>query len=82
MAGWVSQNGLDKQNFIDTYHSPETQAKLAAARDMTRSYEIKGVPSVVVDGKFLSSARLAGGTRELIRIIEHLLELARKERWN
>jgi len=29
MAGWVSQNGLDKQNFIDTYHSPETQAKLA-----------------------------------------------------
>ena len=49
---------------------------------MTRSYEIKGVPSVVVDGKFLSSARLAGGTRELIRIIEHLLELARKERWN
>jgi len=80
MVDWVSHNGVDKQKFIDAYGSPEIQAKLAAAREMTRSYEIKGVPSIVVDGKFVTSARMAGGTRELMRVVDQLVELARKER--
>lgn len=80
MAGWVSHNGLDKQKFTDTYRSPEIQAKLASARAMTRSYEIRGVPSMVVDGKFLTSANMAGGTRELMQVVDQLVELARKER--
>jgi len=80
MAGWVSHNGLDKQKFTDTYRSPEIQAKLAGARAMTQSYEITGVPSIVVDGKFLTSAHMAGGTRELMQVVNQLVELARKER--
>jgi thiol:disulfide interchange protein DsbA len=80
MAGWVSNNGLDKRKFIDTYRSPQIQARLAAARKMTRDYEIKGVPSIVVDGKFLTSARMAGGTTELLRVVDGLIELARRER--
>jgi len=80
MAAWVAHNGLDKQKFIDTYGSPQIQAKLATAREMTRSYDIKGVPSIVVDGKFLTSAAMTGGTDELIKVVEQLVELARKER--
>ncbi len=80
MAGWVSHNGLDKQKFLDTFRSPEIQAKLVAAREMTRSYEIRGVPSIVVDGKFLTSARMTGGTNELMRVLDQLAALARKER--
>lgn len=80
MAGWVSSNGLDRQKFIDTYRSPEIQAKLVAARDMTRSYDITGVPSIVVDGKFLTSARMTGSTLALMRVVDQLVELARKER--
>jgi hypothetical protein len=34
----------------------------------------------VVDGKFVTSARMAGGTRELMRVVDQLVELARKER--
>ena len=80
MADWVAHNGLDKQKFIDTYRSPEIQAKLVAARDMTRSYDIKGVPSIVVDGKFVTSASMAGGTNELMQVADQLIEMARKER--
>jgi thiol:disulfide interchange protein DsbA len=82
MAEWVAHNGLDRQKFIDTYRSPEIQAKLAAAREMTRTYEIKGVPSIVVDGKFVTSARMAGDTHKLMRVVDQLVELARKERGN
>jgi thiol:disulfide interchange protein DsbA len=80
MAGWVSHNGLDKQRFTDTYRSPEIQAKLASARAMTQSYDIKGVPSIVIDGKFITSASMTGGTRELMQVVDQLVDLARKER--
>lgn len=80
MAGWLSGNGVDKEKFMSVYHSPETGAKLVTARESTRNYEIKGVPSIVVDGKFVTSARMAGGTRELMQLVGQLVELARKER--
>jgi protein dithiol oxidoreductase (disulfide-forming) len=80
MADWVSHNGLDKEQFVRIYRSPEIQAKLATARELIKKYEIKGVPSIVIDGKFVTSARMAGGTRELMQLVDQLVELARKER--
>lgn len=80
MADWVAHNGLDRDKFIRIYHSPEIAAKLAAAREMTKSYQITGVPSIVVDGKFLTSARMAGSTDKLMQVVEQLVALARKER--
>jgi thiol:disulfide interchange protein DsbA len=80
MVDWVSHNGIDKQKFVAAYHSPEIAAKVAAAREMVKAYDIKGVPSIVVDGKFLTSARMTGGTRELIPVLDRLVALARKER--
>ncbi len=80
MINWVSHNGVDKEKFISAYRSPEIQAKVVAAREMTRDYDIKGVPSIVVDGKFVTSARMAGGTRELMQLVDRLVEMARKER--
>jgi thiol:disulfide interchange protein DsbA len=80
MANWVSKNGIDKDKFLSTYRSPEIQAKLAVSRQMLQDYDIKGVPSIVVDGKFVTSARMTGGTRELMQVVDQLVELARKER--
>jgi thiol:disulfide interchange protein DsbA len=80
MVKWVSGNGVDQKKFVSTYNSPEIQAKLATARELLQKYEIKGVPSIVVDGKFVTSARMAGGTRELMQVVDQLVELARKER--
>lgn len=80
MTDWVSRNGVNREKFTQTYHSPEVAAKVNAAREMLKSYEVRGVPSIVVDGKFLTSARMAGGTRELMKVVDQLVEQARKER--
>ena len=37
---------------------------------------MKGVPTFVIDGKYLTSARLTGGTREMMRVVEYLVERA------
>ncbi len=80
MLNWVGKNSIDKEKFAAAYRSPEIQAKLVAARQMIQTYDIKGVPSIVVDGKFVTSARQAGGTRELMLVVDRLVEMARRER--
>lgn len=80
MFEWVARNGVEKEKFVEMYNSAAIRAKVAAARDMVRTYQVKGVPSFVVDGKYLTSANMAGGVGALMPVVDRLIELARKER--
>lgn len=80
MIDWVSHNGVDRDKFINTLESDEVKARLERSRELVKLYEVRGVPSVVVDGKYLTSARLAGGTRQLAQVVDFLVKLARTQR--
>jgi thiol:disulfide interchange protein DsbA len=60
--------------------SPGVAAKVAQARELLKAYHVHGVPTFIVDGKFLTSERLAGGTEQVIQVVDHLVKLAREER--
>jgi len=80
MADWVARNGIERQKFVEVYGSSGVAAKVAQARELLKAYDVRGVPTFIVDGKFLTSARLAGGTEQVIRVVDHLVKLAREER--
>lgn len=77
---WMSNNGVDAQKFRDVWHSPETAAKLEAAIKLRAVYNVGGVPTFIVDGRYLTSARLAGGVREMMVVVEALVVRARADR--
>ena len=81
MADWAARNGIERQKFVDVYGSPEVAARVGEARELLKGYGVRAVPTFVVDGKFLTSARLAGGTEQLIHVLDHLVKLAREERF-
>lgn len=80
MVDWVARNGIDAKKFTETYHSAEVQGRLAKVREIMKTYNLRGVPTIVVDGKYLSSARLAGGTKQLMQVVDRLVRRARQER--
>jgi thiol:disulfide interchange protein DsbA len=80
MPDWAARNGVDRQRFVETYRSPEVAARVEHARELIRAYDVSGVPTFVVDGKFVTSARLAGGTRQVIEVLDSLVKLAREQR--
>ena len=80
MLEWVAHNGIDAKKFTEIYGSQSTQAKLARSRELMNAYDVRGVPTIVVDGKYMSSARLAGGTRQLMQIVDELVRQAKSER--
>jgi thiol:disulfide interchange protein DsbA len=80
MVDWVARNGIEREKFLAVYNSQEIKDKLEETRQMMKSYDIRAVPTIVVDGKYLSSARMAGGTRQLVQLVDSLVRQARKER--
>jgi thiol:disulfide interchange protein DsbA len=77
---WLSSNGVDSARFKQALDSHEVTIRVEEARKMLDTYKVNGVPSLVVDGKYVTSARLAGGVKEMMGVLEFLVARAREER--
>ena len=80
MVEWVGRNGLDMQKFKQLWESEATTEKVHAAHKMLDLYNIRGVPSFVIDGKYVTSARMAGSTKQMMDVVDVLVSRARAER--
>jgi thiol:disulfide interchange protein DsbA len=73
---WAGKQGLDVPKLRDAYHSFSTGSKVARAKLLARNYKIEGVPTLAVNGKYLTSASLTGSTPAMFSVLD---ELVRKE---
>ena len=74
LAAFFAEHGVDEQKFRATFHSFATMTRVNQAKLMTRRYGINGVPAIIVNGKYRTSAGLAGGTHAgLLRVVDHLI---------
>lgn len=80
IADFVAAQGVDRNAFIDAYNSFSVDSLSRQARIMTKRYGITGVPSLIVDGRYLVSNSLAGGHEEMFSVVNYLVGLAAKDR--
>lgn len=79
LADWLTQEGVDRQKFVDAYNSLSVQTNIRRAQQMTKGYGLSGVPTVAIGGKYLSSNVMAGGFDELLKVIDELIAKLRAE---
>ncbi len=80
IADFVATQGIPRKDFIDAYNSFSVDALSRQAKIMTQKYEITGVPSMVVDGRYLATATTAGSTEELFKVVNFLVKKAAEAR--
>src|SRR5262249_16734662 len=80
MADWAARHGIERERCGQVYGSEAVKSKVAQARELLKSYDVRAVPTFIVDGKFLTSARLAGGTQQVVQVLDRLVRIAREER--
>jgi thiol:disulfide interchange protein DsbA len=80
IVAWVAANGVDRARFVELWHSDQVKAQVEAAKKALDTYGIKGVPTFVVDGKYATSARLAGSVPHMMETVAYLVERAAGER--
>lgn len=74
IVDFVEQNGIDRKKFLEEYDSFGVDAMVRKARKKQQAYRIEGVPSVIVNGKYLVSGNMAGTYGNMIKIIDYLVE--------
>lgn len=65
--------GVSPEEFDRTWNSFELDQKMRVAQDLARRYDIRGVPAVVVNGKYKTGAREAGGYDAVPAVIDELI---------
>lgn len=80
MMQWAVRHGIDRQKWIDAYNSAEVTQKVEAAKTLTMDYNVQGTPSLVVDGRYLTSPAMARSEQRMIPILDDLVRTAREQR--
>jgi thiol:disulfide interchange protein DsbA len=59
IVDWVSKNGIDRKKFLDTWNSFGVTTKLNRLAQVLNNYQIRSVPTIVIDGKYQTSPAMA-----------------------
>ncbi len=73
MANFYASLGVDKEKFEKTYNSFAVNMKLNQGDSKVRSYQVDGVPSMVVNGKYRVTAGTAGGQANMLDVVDFLV---------
>ncbi|MBS0425235.1 MAG: thiol:disulfide interchange protein DsbA/DsbL [Proteobacteria bacterium] len=77
---WIEKQGIDRKKFENTYQSFGVQNQVSKSTQMSRQYELTGVPALVINGKYLTKSKMGGTPQDTIKTLDALLEKVRKER--
>jgi protein dithiol oxidoreductase (disulfide-forming) len=78
---WAASKGLDRAKVADIYNSFGVDSKLKRASVLAQDYNVQAVPTLIVDGRFMtSSSVLSGGHSSVPAALDALIAKARAER--
>lgn len=71
---FIAGLGIDQKKFSAAYHSFAVSSKVKQAKKLTKAFNVNGVPSVVVNGKYLTSGTHAGSFEGMVYLMNALAE--------
>jgi thiol:disulfide interchange protein DsbA len=79
MADWAQRHGIDRDRWLEVYQSEEVSRRVEQARRMTLDYDIQGTPSVVINGRYLTSSGMTDDVKLVVPVAEQLLRRVREQ---
>ncbi len=67
--------GVPEADFNKAFNSFMVDSRVRRATDLTRRYGISGVPSLVVDGKYVTDGPMANGHAGMFKVVDYLIGL-------
>ncbi|GAA0794782.1 thiol:disulfide interchange protein DsbA/DsbL [Marinobacterium sediminicola] len=77
LADFYAPLGIEPEKFNKLYDSFAVNMKLKQGDSRLRSYEITGVPAMVVNGKYRVTAQSAGGHKQMLEVVDYLVQQER-----
>lgn len=77
---FAKANGVDDAELVRQFNSFSVNAKARQASQLVQSYKIEGVPTLGVDGRYLTSAVQSGSHQRTLMVADYLIEEVRRKR--
>lgn len=72
IESFFTSRGVPKADFQKAFSGFAVESKLARAIDLNKRYRITSTPTVIVNGKYVTDAGMAGGEDKLFQVINAL----------
>ena len=79
MLDFLGKHGIDTNKFMEKYNSFGTEARIKKASNLAKKYQINSVPTIIVNGKYLTSGSYVSSYDELYSVINLLIERERND---
>jgi len=76
----VQKLGVNRKQFEQALDSPEVSSRIAKSQQISNASGAKGVPALVVDGKYQTSVSQTGSHEGLISALNQLITLAQQNK--
>ncbi len=74
---FYQQAEVDPVQFAKVFSSFGVRSKVQQASARGRAYRVTGVPSLIVNGKYRVDGRMAGGSANMLQVVDFLVEKER-----
>ena len=78
IAAFMQANGVDGAKFMEQYKSFSVQTKVRQAKQLSEAYKIEGVPTLGVQGRYVTSGSQAGSNERALAVTDSLVKSLRK----
>jgi thiol:disulfide interchange protein DsbA len=73
LADFLATQGIDRDIFLSTYNSFGVKGQVANAKRLAMAYQVTGVPSMVVNGKYRFDIGSSGGPEQALQVADQLI---------
>jgi thiol:disulfide interchange protein DsbA len=76
---WLESQNVDTEKFEEIWNSKKVKNSMKKATNLMKTFKISGVPQVVIDGTYLTSPAMVGGShKRTLKVIDYLIEKRNK----
>ena len=79
IQAFFTRFGISKEDFNDTFDSFAVNTKVNRAATLTKRYQVQGVPTLIINGKYRTDGPMAGGRKGMLKILNYLINKETKK---
>lgn len=74
MADFLEEQGIGKKRFLKTINSDAVMKKVLRAQQLTAVYGVDSVPTIAINGQYVTSASMIGGNQaDTLPVVDYLV---------
>jgi protein dithiol oxidoreductase (disulfide-forming) len=77
VAAFAAANGIDKGKLLDAMKGFAVDSRVRMANQLFADYHLDGVPTLTVNGRYITSPEKAGGEDRTLRVVDALIRMSR-----